>query len=183
MMSDESQTTDLEKIRNYAKKLTEDAYILALSHFYRANWWGKLHYFWGGAAIIFSALAGTSLLYDPPEFQKIAGLFALSSSIIIALVTFAKPHKEEQDHYRAGSRFIALYYKAWVIWKVESARNNEEEKNLYDKLYKLIKEMEEIDKISPRIPESTWIKALDNCKNHFDESYVIPVKKPRWKFW
>ena len=183
MMSNESQTTDLENIRNYAKKLTEDAYTLALSHFYRANWWGKLHYLFGGLAITLSALAGSSLLYEPPQLQKIAGICALLSSIIIALVTFAKPHKEEQDHYRAGSRFITLYYKAWVIWKAESVRNTEEEKNLTDKLHELIKEMEEIDKISPRIPESTWTKALENCKNHFDESYVITVKKPWWKFW
>ena len=172
-MGDESKEVKLTNIWNYARLLTKDAYILATAHFYRANYWGIVYLIMGMTSIIFSLFAGTSLLYGSEGLEKIAGILALISSIIIAVSTFIKPHKQEQDHSRAGSSFISLYYNVRVFCEVETIiRKTEDEEQILSKLRELIEERDEIDKISPRIPKKTWRKAGVASKVHFKKDPI-----------
>jgi len=138
-MSESSQDTKLANIWVYSEILTQDAYTLGTAHFYRANWWGFVYLIMGASSILFSVTAGTSLLYGWQVGEKLAGLLALISSIIIAISTFLKPQKQEQDHSRAGSRFISLYYRVRVFCEVDIIRKSEEANKLPDELHELIK--------------------------------------------
>lgn len=158
----------------YAKILTKDAHTLSTAHFYRANYWGLVYLVMGAASIIFSLIAGTSLLYGSVGLEMVAGIFALFSSIIIAVSTFVKPQKQEQDHSRAGSSFISLYYKVRVFCEVESIiQKTGDDVKIISELHKLIEERDEIDKMSPRIPRGTWSKALKSSRIHFKKN---PIK-------
>jgi len=172
-MSEGPQKTKLENIWIYSEILTEDAYTLGTAHFYRANFWGTVYLIMGATSILFSVTAGTSLLYGWQLGERLAGLLALISSIIIAVSTFLKPQKQEQDHSRAGSRFIALYYRVRVFCEVDIIRKSEDANKLPDELHELIKQRDEIDKTSPRIPQETWRKAVIASKAHFKKNSIV----------
>ena len=174
--------TNPDNMRNYARVLTKDAYILSQAHFYRANYWGLAHLFLGIVSIICSVSAGASFLSESQvslrilqfsmKYETLAGFLAFLSSIIIAILTFLKPNKHEQDHYNAATSFISLYYEARAFCEVVSKRETNDEKQLLRDLDDLIKEMNKVDKISPRIPDGAWHKAKRHSKEYFDN---VPI--------
>jgi len=171
-MSDETVGSKRANIWIYAEILTKDAYTLGTAHFYRANYWGRVYLYMGVSSIIFSVTAGTSLLYGSPLGEQLAGLLALISSIIIAVSTFIKPNKQEEDHSRAGFSFISLYYSVRVFCEVDIIRKVEDENKLPDELHEFIKHRDGIDKTSPRIPKGTWSKAVIASKAHFRKNPI-----------
>ena len=99
----------------------------------------------------------------------------LLSSIIIAISTFLKPHKQEQDHQIAGTSFLSLYYDARVFCEVESIRKNKQNNQLLSELHGLIKQRDDLDKRSPRIPTSAWNKAEITSEAHFKKEPITRI--------
>lgn len=103
-------------IRTELSRIEEDSIWTSKGHFNAADRWSRIHLWIGIPSALLAAAAGASAWKNQPE---VAGVLALVSGAMTALLTFLNPQARHAAHQQAGSRFIALRNEARLMRDVE----------------------------------------------------------------
>ena len=171
-MSEEKK--ELDRIRSTAYTLFEHTYTAALAHFSSADGWAWWHKRGGVASIIFSAIAGSSLLTRSQELELLAGILSIAVTIIVSISTLLNPGKTSQEHFNAGTSYQDLKNDVQLFYEIESLREDGNNDQLISELNKLSKKRDELDKKCPRIKRKKWIEAVEASKDEIKRTGIKP---------
>ena len=144
-----------------AKRIEEDANYSGKSHLNAASIWSKRHYWLGVPATVAGAFAGAAIV---KEYQALAGLLTLATTLLTGLVTFLKPYERAAQHKSVGDQFLELRNDARVFYEIE-VLENEDKASLSESLKTLASRRNDLNKGSPEFPR----KAFEDARKGIEE--------------
>jgi len=128
----------------------------------------------GMSSIILAAFAGSALMSRSPGLELIAGIFALSVSIIVSISTYLNPGKSSQEHLNAGTSYQDLKNDVQIFYEVESLMKGKNNIQLVSELSELSEKRDELDKTSPRISKKRFDEGAERCQEEIIRTGIIP---------
>lgn len=152
-------TSVRDEVVREAKRIEEDANYSARSQFVAARRWRALHLWIGIPTVIAAALSGLSALGPFDYHSVIASLLALLAAAATAVTTFLNPNKQADIHLEAGNRYLALRNRTRVLWSIEVVTPHRTDEELAERLVRLSKRRDILNRSSPAIPRGAFIAA------------------------
>lgn len=156
-----SQTRDQVIIE--AKRLEESTLFSCKGHHQAAQSWKNRHLWLGLPTVIISALVGvaafTKYADEYPYVGVVGVVFAFVVPVLSGITTFFNPNEKEAAHLAAAHGFDRLNNAARMFWSIDCWAADATDEGLTSQLKLLVAEKDELNKSSPQIPRSAYIKA------------------------
>jgi len=151
----EMENGRLEEYIKEAKRIEEDSLYSSKSHYNASAFWHKLYFWIGIPNSILAAIASASAFEGS---TTLAGSLAVIVASIAAASTFLNPESRSSIHKNSAGEYHALRNRARIFVNITSKRNLDEE-DLHRHFDELASQRENLNAISPQIPESAFHKA------------------------
>lgn len=90
------------------KKIEEDSNYSSRRHFNAGGLFKLLHYVLGIGGVILGAAAGVSVFFSGVLSITTGGIFIITSSVFMGILTFLGPGELSFQHLRAGNEYLNL---------------------------------------------------------------------------
>lgn len=150
----------LHEIRIEALRIEEDTLHSSKGHWNAAKFWGGIHYWVGGPAFVFAAIAGGTTFSDITWLTASA---AFASAVLSAISLFLNPQDRAVTHKRAGDGFHALRNQTRIFRTIESADMSTREARM--RLAELARCRDDLNGSSSIIPNRCYKKAKEGIEN------------------
>lgn len=151
----------LEEYVKEAKRIEEDSLYSSKGHYNAAAFWHGIYFWIGVPNSILAAIAGISA-FDGSTI--LAGSLAVVVASISAASTFLNPESRGSSHKNSASEYHTLRNKARIFVNITTKRDldNDELNNIFEEL---ASQRENLNSISPQIPERAFHKARQGIES------------------
>lgn len=148
----EKQLTEAENnLSDEILRLNEDCEHSCKGHFAAAEIWGYVHFIIGLPATALAAVASHQAFQNHAD---LAGVLAISSAAIAAVLTFLDPAAKKQSHLAAANQYNNLQKKGRLLGSVKM-KVIEFDSSLGE-FEKLAHERDQLNLTSPQIPNVAY---------------------------
>jgi hypothetical protein len=130
----------------------DDTAIQALAHSYAAEKWGSRHLILGLTITALSAAISASIFSNDNTLSIAAGIISLILVITSSVATFLNPEQTTNAHFKAKLAYQTIADKAYLLYRVDYGYKDKPISEICEPFSQLIKEKDDVRKISPRIP-------------------------------
>ena len=141
-----------KKIYDLSTDLYIDAKVEALAHTYAADYWGGSHLALGLTITALSAAVSASIFSTYAFLGIIGGGLSLLLVVISAVSTFLNPDQRTTSHQKSKVLYTGIAERAKALYEVDLELREQKPDDLCETYEKLLKEMDETRKNSPRVP-------------------------------
>jgi hypothetical protein len=146
-----------------ARRVEEDSLYSSKGHYAAADRWRSVHLWIGAPTAVLTVLAGLVIVGGPATVKGVSvdiviGTVAIAAGISTAVMTFLGPEKRSTSHQNAGDRYNALKGRARRFCEIDVHISFSDEE-LTNRLETLVKERDELNQLSPLIPDRTYEEA------------------------
>ena len=151
----------LDEYINEAKRIEEDSLYSSKSHYNAAAGWQKVHFWAGIPNCILTAIAGLSAFEGA---TVLAGTLAILAASITASITFLNPEAKSSSHKNAATEYHSLRNRARIFINITTKKDIslDELSGIFDEL---ANQRENLNTISPQIPEKAFLKARSGIES------------------
>lgn len=142
-------------LKNEADRIQEDAETSAKGHYNASEKWRMRNLQMGIPAAILTVIVS---IVSYTDFPFIAGMLAMLSTTLIAVMTFLNSSEIAQKHKASAGYYHALRNRARIFKEIELI-NNTDETQLRKKLLELAAERDHLNHLSLIIPRKEYEKA------------------------
>ena len=161
------------KLIQEAKRLEEDALYSFKGHHNAAESWKDIHY-WIGIPTVLLAASGSLSAFNNQNI--VAGVLAALATFLTILSIFLDPSEKQNSHKVAGASFGALKNQARFFYEVE-INLEKDNKKLLNSIKTLTTKRDDLNTISPNIPEKSYLKAKKDIEAGSNEYLIDKVEK------
>ena len=145
----------LDEYIKEAKRIEEDSLYSSKGHYNAAADWQRVHFWTGIPNCILAAIAGLSAFEGA---TVLAGTLGILVASITASITFLNPEAKSSSHKNAATEYHSLRNRARIFINITTKKevSDDELSGIFDEL---ANQRENLNTISPQIPEKAFLKA------------------------
>lgn len=167
----------LEGVIAEARRVEEDALYSAKGHFEAARRWELLNNWIGiPAAVLATCVATAAGIAGLKDQATLAGVLALSSAVLTAVIGFLRPAERSATHHGAGTAFNALKNDARIFYQIECGLDPCPT-NVVDRIKELNDRRTTLNAEAPPIPRFAFLKARAGIEGG-DSAYAVDKGVP-----